>query len=145
MLTAEQLKTLESVHREVYNSFTYVPDSVKWKTPEYWASVQDIILMEQEDKYSGDCDDFALAVRYHLRKHNIPNQLLLCWVHAAAGYHLEVYSHGYISECNHPFVMTLDDLNQENIMLSGFEKGEPWHYVKPFTAITTWPHLRGTL
>jgi len=143
MLTAEQHRQLEAVHRNVKENFIYVPDIEKWKTPEYWMSVKDILLQEQHGKYTGDCDDFALIVRYHLRKLQIPNRLLMCWIPAARGYHLELYSYGFISECNSSFVRTLDELDQENIMLSGFEKGEDWHYVKPFTATTIWPHLRG--
>lgn len=39
MSTADRLT---DIHRKVFDDFTYIHDTVKWKKPEYWVSKQDI-------------------------------------------------------------------------------------------------------
>jgi hypothetical protein len=144
MLTAEQKLKLGDIHREVFDNFEYISDAKLWATPDYWVTNQDIITMTEIGEFKGDCDDFALIIRYFCREHNIPSQLLFCWVPNGnpPGYHLATYFYGYYSDCNHPFIMHQNEVNMIPISLSGFEKGEPWHYVKSFDYKAPWPHQR---
>jgi predicted transglutaminase-like cysteine proteinase len=145
MLTADQLRALKRIHRAVFDAFTYVPDPVKWKSPDYWVSKQDILSMSVAGRYEGDCDDFALIVRHECRLADLPNRLVFCWVPQAAGYHLVLESDGWTSDCNHPHLTERDVIPYEWISMSGFERGDPWHYIKGFDHTQPWPHLRTSI
>lgn len=145
MLTAEQLATLEDIHRETFDNFEYVPDPVKWKTPEYWVSVKEVVEMLAEVKQRGDCEDYAAIVRYKCRLAGIKTRLVFCWVppqgEQPGGYHIGVEADGWFSDCNHIFLIERDRVPYIWIELSGFEPGETWHYIKPFDPTQPWPHL----
>lgn len=141
MLTADQLRALKRIHRIVFDAFTYVPDPVKWQLPDYWVNKQDILSMGLAGRYEGDCDDFALIVRHECRMAGVPNRLVFCWVPEAAGYHLVLESDGWISDCNHPHLTERDMIPYDWISMSGFERGDPWYYLKGFNPAAPWPHL----
>ena len=131
---------LQDILSDVQSRFTYVSDIERWKTPEYWISHKDGDLLEA--KWDGDCDDHALLCRAKCREQNIPNRLVFCCVPEANGYHLVTEVKGHIMDNRYPFLMTQSDLNYEWIEMSGYEKGDDWHWIKPFNETTVWPHLR---
>lgn len=141
-LTAEQLANLKRIHRVVFDAFTYVRDEDKWKKPEYWMDKKDILSQSFAGQYEGDCDDFALIVRHECRLADIPNRLIFCWVPQANGYHLGLEAEGWFSDCNHPHLMERDLVPYEWISMSGYERGDDWHYIKGFDHTKPWPHLR---
>jgi len=142
LIAEDQLDALRKAHRFVFDHFTYVPDPEKWKTPDYWLSVKEVLSQSITGKYEGDCDDFALIMRHECRQADIPNRLCFCWVPEASGYHLVMEAGGWIADNRYPHLMTRDLLYYEWVMHSGYERGDDWHYTKPFTPDTIWPHLR---
>jgi len=142
VLTADQLRRLEAIHRHEYDRFRYVSDAEKWGTQEHWLSCRDVAAMAT-GRSEGDCEDFAAIVRAACREAGIPTRLVFCWVPKERGYHIVLEADGWISDCNRPYLTERDIIdNYEWISLSGYEPGEPWHYVKGFDTSAPWPHLR---
>lgn len=54
-----------------FNQYRYKQDKYNWKNVEYWASFSEFI-----GKGTGDCEDYALAKYYSLRKLGIPSYKL---------------------------------------------------------------------
>lgn len=123
---------LETIQKDVHSRFTYVPDIERWKTMEYWISRLDGDLLE--GKWEGDCDDFALLCRAALREKVIPNRLVFCYVPpepgSAGGYHLVTEVDGWLFDCRFPYVTDRGLRNYQYIGMSGFNKGDPWHWIK---------------
>lgn len=147
MLTADQLRQLRAIHRHEFDRFDYVRDLAKWRTPEYWISRQEVLAMAT-GRASGDCEDYAAIVRASCRAAlpiAIPHRLVFCWVPPAngqeGGYHIGLEANGWFSDCIHPHLIERDLVPYVWISLSGFEAGEPWHYVKGFDPDQPWPHV----
>ena len=140
VLTAEQLDQLKAIQQRTQRRFTYVPDPVKWKTPDYWIGRQDGDLLA--GKWEGDCDDFALICRAECRKLAIANRLVLCWVPSQAGYHLVTEVEGWLFDCRFPHLMERDLTEYVWIELSGYQPGDPWHWAKGFDPAGPWPHQK---
>lgn len=139
-MTAEQLAKLKRIHELVHRSFIYAPDAEKWKKPEYWMDKKDILSQSFAGQYEGDCDDFALIVRHECRLSDIPNRLVFCWYEPGRGYHLVLEADGWVSDCNRPYLTEREMLPYEWISMSGYERGDDWHYVKGFDFTNPWPH-----
>lgn len=143
MLTADQLRQFKAIHRHEFDRFDYVPDPVKWQTPEHWISRQEVAAMAC-GRASGDCEDIAAIVRARCRELGIPTRLVFCWVPPAngqpGGYHIGVEADGWFSDCNHPYLIERDLVPYVWISVSGFEAGDAWHFVAGFDPAQPWPH-----
>lgn len=129
-------------HRCINDKFIYKHDIERWKTPEHWLSTQDMLAMDALGEYEDDCDGHALLVRRECRALVLPTRLVFCWIPQARGYHLGLEHGGWWSCCNHPHIIERERTGYEYISMSGFEKGEDWHYIKGFDHTQPWPHLR---
>jgi predicted transglutaminase-like cysteine proteinase len=140
--TDAQVEQFRHIHRQTFDAFEYVPDERKWKTNEYWVHGKDILAMAKVGHYRGDCEDLALIERHACRQIDLPNRLVFCWVPRANGYHIILECGGWIADCNHPHIMRRDDLDYlyRWISISGYNPGDPWHYVKGFDPAAPWPH-----
>jgi hypothetical protein len=141
MLTVDK-PAFADAHWRIYRDFRYKPDIDRWKTPEHWLSTQDMLAMDELGEYEDDCDGGALLVRRECRRCCAPMPRM-CWVPAAKGYHLGLEHGGWWSCCHRTHVIERDKTGFEYISMSGFEKGEDWHYVKGFDHTQPWPHLKG--
>lgn len=65
-LYEEELIKVRNIN-SYFNQFQYRKDKYNWQKVEYWAS-----FFEFVGKGSGDCDDYALAKYYSLRKLGVP-------------------------------------------------------------------------
>lgn len=143
MLTADQLDQLKAIHRREFDRFDYVPDLERWRTPEYWISRQEI-LAAGAGRQRGDCEDLVLIERAACRAAGIPHRLMFCWVPPRGaqpgGYHLGLEADGWFADCNHAHLTARDLVPYVWISVSGYEAGEPWHYVKGFDPAAPWPH-----
>lgn len=146
MLIADQLRQLRAIHRHEFDRFDYVHDPVKWRTPEYWISRQEVIAMAA-GRASGDCEDYAAIVRAACRAAlpvAIPHRLVFCWVPPQGaqpgGYHIGAEAGGWFADCRYPHLMERDFVPYVWISLSGYLPGEPWHWVRGFDHAAPWPH-----
>lgn len=144
--TSAQVAEFDDAHWRVHRNFGYKPDIERWGTPEHWLSAQDMLAMDELDEYEDDCDGHALLVRRECRTLKLPSRLVFCWVppkgDQPGGYHLGLECGGWWSCCHRPRIIERDQTGFEFISMSGFEKGEDWHYVKGFDHTQPWPHLR---
>lgn len=71
--SAKNKKTLEKLKivNDFFNKLTYKRDSVHWKKKDYWASPFEFL-----GTGAGDCEDYAIAKYFALRKLGIPNEKL---------------------------------------------------------------------
>lgn len=144
MLTADQLRQFQAIHRHEFDRFDYVPDPTKWRTPDYWISRQEVLAMST-GRASGDCEDYAAIVRAGCREMVIPQRLIFCYVPPQGGqeggYHIGLEADGWFSDCNHPHLIERDFVPYVWISLSGYKAGDPWHYVAGFDPDQPWPHV----
>ncbi|OHC66976.1 MAG: hypothetical protein A3H93_18100 [Rhodocyclales bacterium RIFCSPLOWO2_02_FULL_63_24] len=142
--TPDQVAAFSDAHRSVHEGFDYTPDLERWRTPEHWLSACDMLAMDAADEYRDDCDGHALLVRRECRKSDLPNRLGFCWVpprgQFEGGYHLGTECGGWWSCCNHAHIIERERTGYVFISLSGYQPGEPWHYVKGFDPAGLWPH-----
>ena len=143
--TPEQVEAFSDAHGRIHENFTYVPDIDKWKTPEHWLTIRDMLAMDELGHYEDDCDGHALLVRRECRKADLPNRLVFCWIPSRGqfegGYHLGTECGGWWSCCNFPHIIQRERTGYKFIGFSGFNKGEPWYYDKGFDHTQPWPHL----
>lgn len=81
-----------------FNQYRYRKDEYNWKNIEYWASFQEFI-----GKGRGDCEDYALAKYYSLRKLGVPiSKLKLLAGKYNGGGHLAL---GYYKNPKDPYLL----------------------------------------
>lgn len=92
-----------------FNRLRYKSDAYNWETVEYWATFKEFM-----GKGTGDCEDFALAKYYSLRKLGIPvsKLKLLTGKYVGKGHMLLAY----YKDGNDPYV--LDKNNRYLVQLS---------------------------
>lgn len=124
------LEQLAEIHKKVYKNFTYKTDKAQYKIDEKW--VQPSEEYDGTSKIVGDCEDFALACRKLCRDAGIPTRLVFCEVGNEG--HCVLESGGWILDNRFNGVKTKDYLENNQrykwVMISGFEPGQPWSYVK---------------
>lgn len=102
-----------------FNRYRYKSDAYNWQTVEYWATFQEFM-----SKGSGDCEDFALAKYYTLRKLGIPATKLKLVTGKYLGQgHMVLL---YYKEDNSPYI--LDKNNRYLIKLSESKRFKPETY-----------------
>lgn len=121
------IEVLKKVHWEELTRFIYVPDKEQFGVAEYWMRPDEI--PDPPEILRGDCDDFALACRKHLRKLGIKSRLVFCRVETGDN-HLVCSVDGFILDNRMRTVKHKDDIPYEWLRISGEEPGEQWHYIK---------------
>ena len=79
---------LQSILSQVHKGFRYVTDSEQYGTAEKW------VMPSNENKVTGDCEDFALACRQLCRADDIKTRLVYCRTETGGG-HLVLASDGW--------------------------------------------------
>ncbi len=124
------LEQLAEIHRKVYKNFTYKTDKKQYKIDEKW--VQPDKEYDGTSKIAGDCEDFALACRKLCRDAGLQTRLVFCEVEKEG--HVVLECNGWILDNRFSGVKTKDYLESNQrykwVMISGFEPGQPWTYVK---------------
>jgi len=130
-LTAKK-KDLQHILAWVQWRFDYTSDILQRGVPEHWIDTDELAALDTagRDTFKDDCDGHALACRYQCRKLGIPNRLVFCQTETG-GYHLVLEVDGWILDNRYKRVMARDDVLYRWIKMSGFEKGDPWHEIKP--------------
>jgi len=127
METQKDIKdVLVRIHTSASRRFTYVSDVKKWGALEHWPAPEEL---PTEDKYTGDCDDFALMCRKLCRLHGLQSRLVFCRTEDKKTYHLVCESNGYILDNRCKTVVDIQSLDYEWVYISGYEKGDPWRSV----------------
>ena len=79
---------------------TYVADVKQYNMPEHW-----------EVNLTGDCEDYALWIRYELKKRGIESDLVLALTEEGVR-HLIIHVDGWILDNRHGRVMRQEDLTK---------------------------------
>lgn len=116
---------LNKIHRDVTSRFTYITDLKKHGLREHWPSPEQL---PTDDKFTGDCDDFALMCRKLCRERNFKSRLVFCKVRELNAYHLVCEVEGYILDNMCGFVVDIHQLDYEWMYISGYEPGDKWHF-----------------
>lgn len=132
MLTEEQLKIVHETHARVFKIFEYKTDKQQHGLIEHWHDPSMIEAALEKGKLVGDCDDFALACRHLLWKHDIPNRLVLCLDENGEG-HLVLEAEGHILDNRQTRVVAAYNLPYKWIKMSGYKIGDPWTEIIPAT------------
>lgn len=102
-----------------FNKYRYKFDKYNWEEVEYWASFGEFV-----SKGSGDCEDYALAKYYSLRKLGISeNKLKLISGKYAGGGHLAL---AYYKDSKDPYL--LDNNSRYLVRMSKTSKFKPETY-----------------
>lgn len=120
--------SLRDIHREVWSKFEYVTDRENYNSDEYWIIPDDFL---NGNKFTGDCEDFAMCCRVLCRQRNIPSQLVVC-VDETGEYHCVLHVEGFILDNRHRSVKTVDELGALGykwVAISGYTPGDLWHRV----------------
>jgi predicted transglutaminase-like cysteine proteinase len=112
---------LDIIHAEVKSNFTYCTDLEQYGQVELWC-------MPKDAKFTGDCEDFALACRAQCRKLGIPSRLVFCYANGEGHCVLEVQ--GWILDNNLSSVQDWQEIKgYEWVSISGYEAGDDWHEI----------------
>lgn len=134
-------KQLDKIFWHMIKRFKPETDRVKWGKCDHWEKPDEI---PESGPLVGDCDMFALACRKLLRRIGYPNRLVFCvakkppTIGNLAGIqqyqgHLVCEVNGWIFDNygNQAGVIANNMLMYEWVMISGYEKGDPWHKLLP--------------
>tara|TARA_Y100000034_G_scaffold33314_1_gene40857 strand:- start:4595 stop:4999 length:405 start_codon:yes stop_codon:yes gene_type:complete len=126
-LKKRQIKSIaQSVHRKVFNNFTYITDIKQYGVLEKWVMPDEVYNGSQ--KITGDCDDFALACRKLMREAGVKTRLVYCLDETGEG-HLVLEASGYILDNRQTKLMTNKSLMKKGyqfLAISGYESGDKW-------------------
>ena len=128
-----QIKTIaKKIHRKVFSNFSYITDLKKYGVDEKWVMPSETYNGSQ--KFTGDCEDFALACRKLIREAGIKSRLVYCVVEDGSG-HCVLEVNGYILDNRHPTLVSNRKLLKkvyQFLAISGYESGDDWRkLVKP--------------
>lgn len=101
------LETLKRVHLAELERFIYVPDAEQFDMIEHWPGEDTI--PDPPAVFKDDCDGFALACRKHLKKLEIPSDLVFCKTETGEG-HLVCSVEGWILDNRQRTVLRRDDI-----------------------------------
>lgn len=127
----DSIQLLNSLFQTVKQNFTYRSDKEQYKRDELW--MQPIQGYIGKNHITGDCEDFALACRRLCRNAGIKNSRLVICKTESQEMHCVLEADGYVFDNRMNSVVTREDLDQRGytwIAISGYEPGEPWHFVE---------------
>ena len=125
----ETVDILDRIHRQVFHNFTYKTDKKQYKLDEHW--VMPDASYDGSQDFVGDCEDFALACRKLCREEGLKTRLVYCTEETEGG-HAVLECEGWILDNRQRKVVTNDYLTDNGykfIGISGYESGDPWHYI----------------
>ena len=118
--------SLTDILHRVHDRFTYVSDISKYNKREHWVAFSDI----PDGNFSGDCEDFAQAIRKELHKLGERSRIAVVGVNSDKMNHAVCVFDHYILDNIHFYPMRRTELaNYKLISISGFEPNEPWREI----------------
>ncbi len=127
-LSSRQIKTIaKKIHRNLFKNFSYITDLENYGVEEKWVMPKDSFTDSQ--KFSGDCEDFALACRKLIREAGIKSRLVYCIVEDGEG-HCVLEVNGYILDNRQASIISNRKLVKKGykfLAISGYESGDPWY------------------
>jgi predicted transglutaminase-like cysteine proteinase len=128
MDNAELKDALGSIHKRIFKKFTYAEDIDQYEMLEKW--VMPDAAYDGSQRFTGDCEDFALACRKVCRESGIDNSRLVYCTTELGGGHCVLEVDGWILDNRHTRLMNRDKVKGYNwIALSGYNSGDPWKYI----------------
>jgi predicted transglutaminase-like cysteine proteinase len=70
-LSTEENQQLQAVNRFFNRQLRFVDDSINWRQTDYWATPVEALV-----KGAGDCEDYAIAKYFTLRRLGVPSEKL---------------------------------------------------------------------
>jgi predicted transglutaminase-like cysteine proteinase len=126
-LSIRQIKTIaRKIHKKVFSNFSYMTDLKQHGVEENWTMPD--ITYNGSQRFTGDCEDFALACRKLIREAGIKSRLVYCTVEDGEG-HCVLEVNGYILDNRqHNLVSnrTLVKKGYNFIAISGYESKDTW-------------------
>jgi predicted transglutaminase-like cysteine proteinase len=125
----ELIDRLDEIHGMVFRNFKYKTDKKKYGVDEHWVMPED--GYDGTQKFVGDCEDFALACRKLCREGGLDTRMVFCYDETGEG-HAVLECEGWILDNRQRRVESRDvlqDKGYEFIGISGYESGDPWHYI----------------
>ena len=127
---SELIDILDDIHHKVFRKFKYRFDRQQYQMEEYWQMPDSDF--DGSTPIVGDCEDFALACRKLCRDAGIDNsRLVFCYTEEGEG-HAVLEVEGWILDNRYRQVVSNDWLQDEGynfIAVSGYNSGDPWHYI----------------
>lgn len=126
MPTVDIYKELSEIHKKVKKGFKWISDKELHNLMELWVPPEDPLNV------TGDCEEFAMACRKLCKQKNIKTRLVHCLVNIDGEQqgHLVLECNGWILDNIQNKVVSKDELDYTWIKISGYERGEKWHYIK---------------
>jgi len=125
----ETIDILDSIHEQVFTHFKYKTDKRQYGLNEHW--VMPDASFDGTQDFVGDCEDFALACRKLCREEGLETRLVYCKDETGEG-HAVLECEGWILDNRQRKVVSNDRLTEkgyEFIGISGYNSGDPWHYI----------------
>lgn len=113
---------------EVHARFSYQPDHITHADLNSFAGVDIWQKLPADGK--GDCEDFALTMRWYLNRRGITGTNLLTVYVEGYGYHVALELDGWVMDNSSPFPRRRQDLEGWQFLKAGDESGV-WKGIKP--------------
>lgn len=121
---------IEGVFNDAKSHFQYASDIATYGKEEHWISPSEMQAQFSQRGYIvGDCDDFASMCVMLARMRGAPARFVFCLTESKEA-HLVCEIEGWILDNRHASVMRRDDLDYEWVSISGYAKGDPWHWIE---------------
>jgi len=120
--------TVDEIFAKVKAAFEWHSDIEQWKSPEYWATWQEMDA-ERGDVKRGDCDDFSAMCVHLLRSSGLPARYVICMTETNEC-HCVADSDGLILDNRQATVKRREFLPYRWLMASGLKAGEEWREIE---------------
>lgn len=123
---------LQPILDDVLHKFDYTSDIEERGVFEHWVDLDELAGLDDmgRGEFDDDCDGCALACRFRCRELGYESRLVFCRTETGEG-HLVLEVDGWILDNRSKWVRKRDDVPYDWISISGYEKGDPWHLIKP--------------
>lgn len=95
---------LQRVHDETMSNFTYKADVV-----DHWVKEENVVPYGEE--FSGDCEDYATAIKVYLEERDIAAKYIVCKVEGSRYNHMVIEAEGFVVDNRHWYVSKRDDMD----------------------------------
>lgn len=135
-MTPDELRNiLGTIHRKIFQRFTYAKDQDQYGINEKWVMPEE--AYDGSQRFTGDCEDFALACRKVCREAGIEDSRLVYCKTELSGGHCVLEVQGWILDNRQTKLKSRDDMKGYRwIAVSGYNSGDPWHYINNSTPTT---------